>query len=805
MPRDEEFIKKLLSIFKVEAAEHISSISSGLFRLEKNTSAEEKSSIIEIIYRSAHSLKGASRSVSLRDMESLCQSMEDLLSMLQRGGISLTDEIKSVLNDSNDLLTEMVNADETGRDRDQEIQLQLLKERLFKAAGGTVISGNSGKNSLHKNPDIQVEESVSKTETTDVPVRESETEIQETINHELSKRTIPDRRQRAAEQLLNKQAAAAKETIRVSASKLESLLVKAEELVAVKLAARHYSSEIEDIQRLLVHRSKEWVKIFSDFKKAGPRFDAREDESGNKEMERYSSAMKYLMDFSESMKSDIENRLVNLKRAIDVDSRSTGGLVDDLLIDMKNILLMPFSYTSEGFPKLVREISREQDKEIELILKGTEIEIDKRVLQEMKDPFIHLIRNSIDHGIESASLRKKLGKPEKGIIEVSVNQLDAGRVEIIVSDDGAGINPAEVKSAAVKQGLISDAESEKLIDEEAVNLIFESGVSTSPIITTMSGRGLGMAIVKEKAERLGGSVHVKSVRGKGAAFHIILPVTIATFRGILIDCAGQLFVVPTRNVEKISRVHISEIKTVENRETITYRERAVSLVRLEDILEMPFTGRNENDEFIHIMIIPSGGKYIAFTIDAVLNEDEMLLKNMGRQLGRVRNISGATVLASGKVVMILHVADIIKSASRSGFTSSSLKVANTGENGKSTARRSILVVEDSITARSLYVNILEAVGYNVTSAVDGIDGFTKLINGNFDLVVSDVQMPKMDGFELTEKIRGDARYGDIPVVLVTGLESADDKKRGIDSGANAYIAKSSFDQNNLLEVIERFI
>jgi two-component system, chemotaxis family, sensor kinase CheA len=401
-------------------------------------------------------------------------------------------------------------------------------------------------------------------------------------------------------------------------------------------------------------------------------------------------------------------------------------------------------------------------------------------------------------------MRKKAGKQEKGLIIISINQIDAGRVGITISDDGAGIDHEKVRSAALSQGVISDAESEKITDEDAVNLIFESGVSTSPIVTTVSGRGLGMAIVKEKAEKLGGSVNIKSAAGMGTEFNIILPVAIATFRGILIESGGQMFVVPTKNVEKMSKVHISEIKTVENKETITFNGNAVSLVKLEDILEIQSPVKPDADEYINVMIIPASGKYIAFTIDRVLNEDEMLLKNLGRQLQRVRNISGATVLASGRVVPIINTSDIVKSASRIRSISSAV-ASNAMLNGKSGDVKSILVVEDSITARSLYVNILEAVGYKVSAAVDGIDGFTKLINGDFDLVVTDVQMPKMNGFELTEKIRGDARYGNIPVVLVTGMESADDKKRGIDSGANAYIVKSSFDQNNLLEIIERFI
>lgn len=779
MPKDQEFIKRLLSIFKVEAAEHISSISSALYGLEKNLSDQAKSEIIEVVYRSAHSLKGASRSVNLTDMETLCQSMEDLLSLLHRGELTFTDDIKNLLIDSNDLLAEMVSSDENGLSSGHELILQKVKENLKKAAGGQVytrvVNKNNGTDGIHNHGTVKENSGDIKAAVTDFP--------------EIEKH--------AQKQTVNKNTAAS-ETIRVSAVKLESLLMKAEELVTVKLLSRHYSSEVEEIQNMLVHWSRVWLDAFNSFKNS-----TELNYTGYAGLpEKNNAAIKELLNFNSSLKADFENKLYNLRKKINDDSRSTGGLVDDLLIEMKNILLMPFSYIFEIFPKLVRDISREQEKDIELILEGGDVEVDKRVLQEMKDPLVHLIRNSIDHGIETPGLRIKKGKPEKGIIRISVSHIDAGRVEIVISDDGDGIDPHEVRSAAMRQGMLSETKNKNLTDDEAVNLIFESGVSTSPIVTRVSGRGLGMAIVKERTDKLGGSVHINSIPGKGASFHIILPVTIATFRGILFECGGSEFVVPTKNVEKMTRIHLSSISTVENRETVIYQGHVVSLASLENILGLKPSARSGNGDFINVMIIPSGGKYIAFTIGNVLNEGEMLLKNLGKQLVRVRNISGATVLASGNVVPIINVGDIIKSAS---LQSAPVITLAGHEPGPDSDKKKILVVEDSITARSLYVNILEAAGYSVSSAVDGIDGFTKLINGDFDLVVTDVQMPKMNGFELTSRIRGDARYADMPVVLVTGLESTDDKKRGIDAGANAYIVKSSFDQNNLIEVIERFI
>ena len=334
-----------------------------------------------------------------------------------------------------------------------------------------------------------------------------------------------------------------------------------------------------------------------------------------------------------------------------------------------------------------------------------------------------------------------------------------------------------------------------------MSLIFQSDVSTSPIITEISGRGLGLAIVREKVEKLGGKISIHTELGVGTTFKIILPITLATFRGILIKVSGQNFVVPTINVERVIRIKPETIKTVENKETITIENQAVSFVELSDVLELPRKERNnENSSFIQTLVLNATEKRIAFGIDEVLSEQEVLVKPLGKQLSRVRNITGATVLGTGEIVPILNVPDLMKSAVK-------VVVSHVQEVKKEVkdVKKSILVAEDSITSRTLLKNILESAGYYVKTSVDGVDAFTTLKTENFDLVVSDIEMPRMNGFELVSKIRNDEKTSDIPVVLVTGLESREDRERGIEVGANAYIVKRSFDQSNLLEVIKKLI
>jgi two-component system chemotaxis sensor kinase CheA len=372
-----------------------------------------------------------------------------------------------------------------------------------------------------------------------------------------------------------------------------------------------------------------------------------------------------------------------------------------------------------------------------------------------------------------------------------------------VSDDGSGIDVAKVREAALKSGSIT-SEQEKALDEQQVlSFLFHSGVSTSPIITDISGRGLGLAIVQEKVEKLGGTVSVESHPDRATTFQIVLPLTLATFRGVLVRLDEHRFVIPTAHVESVVGVSKEGIKTVENRETIEINGQALSLVRLGNVLELPRRAMGKEEAAkVPALVLSSTGKRIAFLVDEISSEQEVLVKSLGPQLSRVRNVAGATVLGTGKVVPILNVPDLMYSAVRA--TSAPLTIAAVEEK-MATARKAILVAEDSITARTLLKNILESAGYHVTTAVDGVDAVTTLRSEEFDLVVSDVDMPRMNGFGLTAKIRADKKLSELPVVLVTALESRQDREHGIDVGANAYIVKSSFDQSNLLEVIRRLI
>ena len=749
--KNNHFLKKILLTFKVEAEEHIKAMSSGLLELEKTPTAEKQMAIIETIFREAHSLKGAARAVNMTEIEAICQSLESVFAALKRQEIASSPELFDVLHQAVDSLGKLLSSLESERTTSDNSKITTLIRQLESALEGTL-------------PPLQ-QDAPPKIETKG-PV-------------------LPEK-------------PSLTETVRISTTKLGSLLLQAEELLSGKLMAGQRVAELGEINSTLTAWKKGWAKFrTSDF-------GFRNAELKNPQSQIRNPQLKEFLDWNNTFVKSLESKLTVLTKSAEHDNMSFGRVVDNLLEDMKKVLMLPFSSFLETFPKIARDLSRDRGKEVELVIQRGEIEIDKRILEEMKDPLIHLVRNCVDHGIEKPKERELKNKPPRGMITVAISQKNGSNVEVLISDDGAGMDVAKVRAAALKLGIVSQEEAEKLNEKEALSLIFHSGVSTSPIITDISGRGLGLAIVREKVEKLGGFVSLETHPDVGTTFRIVLPLTLTMFRGVLIRVDEHLFLLPTTNVERVVRVNKEGIKTVENRETIQLNGQAVSLVRLGDALELPRKSpTSDSADSMPVVVLGSAEKRIAFLVDEILNEQEVLVKSLGKQLSRLRNIAGATVLGTGKVVPILNVPDLMKSAVRSSAVA--VKPAAPPLEEKEAERKSVLVVEDSITARTLLKNVLEATGYDVKTAVDGVDAFTQLRTSEFDIVVSDVDMPRMNGLDLTAKIRSDKKLADLPIVLVTALDSREDRERGIDVGANAYIVKSSFDQSNLLEVIRRLI
>ena len=734
MTRQDELLKKLLAMFEVEAEEHLGAIATGLLALEQGPEPERRQELVETTFREVHTLKGAARAVNLGAVVDLCHALENVFAVLKRGLTAPSSELLDLLYQGFARIRDLLPGGAQAGSREAAAA---LIESLGKAARAIeparVTNGSS------------------------------------TLPPMSTPRAEPTPRPGPA------RPGPLRQTVRISTAKLDVLLHQAEELVAAKLAAARQAADLSALAAELAHRGR----IRDRARRLVDPAELAEFVAVDNETHRW-----------------MNDRLAGLAGAARDDFRSLGKMIDNLLEGAKQVLMVPFSTILEPLPSLVRDLSRDQGKEVELAIRGEELEIDRRIQEELKDALLHLIRNAIDHGIEPSAERTRQGKPARGTISIVISQHESGKAEIAISDDGGGIDAAGLRLTARRLGLISPEQDAAMSDADALSLVFRSGFSTSPLPTDLSGRGLGLAIVQEKVEGLGGAVTVECRPGIGTTFRLVLPVTLASFRGVLIEVAGAAFVLPTTQVERVARISVEEIFMVENRETIRLGGRTLGLVWLGDVLGLSSPADGAADHR-NIVVLSWAGQSIAFVVDRIRDEREVLMKGLGRQLRRVRHIAGATVLATGTVALILNVRDLVQGAAVAPLQARPVAAAP--------RRKSILIAEDSITARTLFKHVLEAAGYRVKTSVDGLDAWTNLTAEPFDLLVSDIEMPGMGGFDLTAKVRGDRSLSGLPVILITSLGSPADRERGVDVGANAYIVKDSFDQSNLLKIVGHLI
>ena len=716
---------------------------------------------VEILFREAHSLKGAAGAVGLPTIVSICQAVESVLAKLKRRSLQASPAVVDAISEFVDCLQALLIA----KDAASEQRAVALVERL----NGL---DDSSRERMPEQP-VKAEDPVPNTgnggpkpstRTFDPPVKTAP--------------VAPEKPREPVQPISvapSEAPVVTTDTVRVSTGKLESLMLQAEEFISVKLATAQRSTALRDINSRLDIWKREWyqARISGD----------------NDKIEEF---LEWNSTFMEGLVADLRT----LSKSTEEETRTIGPMVDELVDGMKRVLMLPVASLLSSFPKMVRDLARNRGKQAELTITGADIEIDKRVIENLKDPLTHILRNAVDHGIEAPEARQALGKPVRGRILVAVTQLENNKIQICVSDDGGGIDVGHLREAAIRDGLRTQGQLEATDDAEALRLVFASGLSTSAVVSQVSGRGLGMAIVEEKVDYLGGSVAVETEIGVGTLFRITVPATLATTRGILAQVSDWPFVMPVVSVDRVVRVRKGDVRMVENRETIQLEGHTLPLVYLHEVLDLPLKPQRNVSDYIQAVVAGSADDRVAFAVDRIIGEQEVLVKTLGPQLVRVRNVAGGTIIGSGKVVPIMNVADLLQSAAAS--TKQGRRTDAAGANGSET-RKAVLVVEDSITSRMLLKNVLEAAGYYVKPTVDGVDALSALREEDFDLVISDIEMPRMDGFELTHKIRSDNRLSRLPVMLVTGMETQEQKEKGIDVGANAYLTKSSFTQGTLLE------
>ena len=474
-------------------------------------------------------------------------------------------------------------------------------------------------------------------------------------------------------------------------------------------------------------------------------------------------------------------------------------LTENMQDEMLKVRMLPMSYLFNMFPRAMRDLAKSKGKDLDFVIAGQDTQLDRAILDEMKIPLMHLLRNSVDHGIESPEERKQQNKPSSGRIRLAASR-EGSQVVISVTDDGRGIDVGKIKEMAVAKGLVSREHVQMMVDEQVFQLLFTPGFSTREEVSEISGRGVGLDVVRDIVIKLKGMVEVTSDPLHGTSFNIRLPLTLAITESLLVMIGSDMYAIPVDSVIETVRVNMTELKTVETKEVITVRGHILPVVKLRDIFGLPMKGIFEK-RFFPILIVQSVEKRIGILVDELLGRQEVILKSIGDPLKRVRHLAGAAILGSGKVVMVLDVPMIIHSAE--GGAVRGAVPGSKGATGRK--QKTILLAEDTLTTAMLEKNILESVGYSVVIARDGKEALEKASLEKFDLVISDALMPNMDGFELVTRLRKDKDYRDVPIVIVTTRESDEDKRKGMEVGASAYLLKSDVTSEGLLETLERLL
>lgn len=767
--------EELRNLYKAASAEHIQNIESGLLHLENNPQDQAK---LEQLLREMHSLKGDSRMLGVKDVETLTHQLEEIIGTVKRGKI-LTSELLNCLYQGLDAIRKIASEAVTGKPAN--ISVFHVLAQLMGADSAEELSEIDADDAPQiEQPILSTELSATEpNEASEVGVAEGEVDTVGEIEPWLP---LPQNLAPINDYQI--------ETIRVDAQKLDKLLTQASELVVTK---GHIADRVADLEQILDFW-EEWSQELAHQRPLDePTRHLQTPEPQN------------LPKLTPTRLQQLGSLLTRLRNKTAEDSAQLETVANELQSGIHALRLLPFSTIFNLFPRTVRDLAQQQGKEVNLQMEGADNSVDKRILEEMKDPLLHLLRNAIDHGIETPQERQSLGKSPIATICLRGYQV-GNTVSIEVSDDGRGLDINAIKQSALRRGIRSEAELAQMSTAQIQALIFAPGFSTRTMVTEISGRGVGLDVVHDHVERLKGNIHVEFTPRKGCLFRITLNSSLSTTDAIIIRVQSHPYAIPVAFVESMLLVSPQEVFSDANSQMLEFQGESVSVAWLADLLGLPLNVPTSTkalqtaSKTIHCLILRIAGERLALLVDEILEQQDIVLRSQSQLLVRVRNISGATILGTGEVCMVLNPTDLFKSASKAIVSVTVQELAQATQ-----IKPKILLVEDSIPIRTQMKRILATAGYEVTAAVDGEDGFNKLKSDRFVAVVSDVQMPNMDGLELVAKIRQSPEYKDLPVILVTTLASETDKIQGHQAGANAYITKGDFEQGVLLETLRSLI
>ncbi|GAA7197295.1 chemotaxis histidine kinase/response regulator CheAY2 [Helicobacter pylori] len=805
-------LQEIMEDFLIEAFEMNEQLDQDLVELEHNP---EDLDLLNRIFRVAHTIKGSSSFLNLNILTHLTHNMEDVLNRARKGEIKITPDIMDVVLRSIDLMkTLLVTIRDTGSDtnngKENEIeeavkQLQAITSQNLEGAKETSGTKEAPKEEVKKEAKEEIKEenqenkakaptatnSASDNPLSDEPdldyTNMSAEEVEAEIERLLNKRQEADKERRAQK----KQEAKPKQEVapKTEISKTETPKTETPKAPKTETKAKAKADTEEnkapsigveqtvrvDVRRLdhlmnligeLVLGKNRLIRIYSDVE------------------ERY----------------DGEKFLEELNQVVS----SISAVTTDLQLAVMKTRMQPVGKVFNKFPRMVRDLSRELGKSIELIIEGEETELDKSIVEEIGDPLIHIIRNSCDHGIEPLEERRKLNKPETGKVQLSAYN-EGNHIVIKISDDGKGLDPVMLKEKAIEKGVISERDAEGMSDREAFNLIFKPGFSTAKVVSNVSGRGVGMDVVKTNIEKLNGIIEIDSEVGVGTTQKLKIPLTLAIIQALLVGVQEEYYAIPLSSVLETVRISQDEIYTVDGKSVLRLRDEVLSLVRLSDIFKVDAILESNSD--VYVVIIGLADQKIGVIVDYLIGQEEVVIKSLGYYLKNTRGIAGATVRGDGKITLIVDVGAMMDMAKSIKVNITTLM--NESENTKSKNSPSdyvVLAIDDSSTDRAIIRKCLKPLGITLLEASNGLEGLEMLKNGDKtpDAILVDIEMPKMDGYTFASEVRKYNKFKNLPLIAVTSRVTKTDRMRGVESGMTEYITKP-YSGEYLTTVVKRSI
>ena len=573
--------------------------------------------------------------------------------------------------------------------------------------------------------------------------------------------------------------------LRVATDRLNEIEDHAEELQAIKITLGDELAKVRLLHGRMGALAKRWLAALPLLKRP---------DTGNIPEE-----IRQLFVHGVDTIASLGGVTAGIRKSMHVSQGQLGRLGATLHDDLRRLQLMPAATLLRPLARMVRDTARDLGKEVDLQIIGDDISVDRAVLDRLHDPLMHLIRNAIDHGIEIPEERLAQGKSKAGHLALRVRS-EGNQVLISVEDDGCGIDAGKVAAVAVERQLASQEELDGMSRDEVLHLVLRPGFSTREVVTDVSGRGVGMDVAQTNLATLGGNIRLDTAVGKGTTVTLRVPLTLATEHGLIVRASGTQFAIPVIFIDHIMYVAQDEVVEVEGTQAVLAGGNPVPLRSMANVLELGHD-ETENGAGLNVVVIRSGWRSVAFVVDDIEGEREMVIKPLRTPLWSVRNVKGCTLSGNGGIIMVLDTADLVASALGKGASAYAVGRPATGK----TRQQHVLVVDDSVTTRTLEKNILEMRGFKVTVAVDGREAWDLIQAREFDLVVTDIEMPDMDGFALTERIKKSEKYAMLPVIIVSSKSKEEDRLAGIRVGADAYIVKDQFETRILLDVVNQFV